>query len=98
MASVTERIRTVLPPEEGPKRTCGKCGSVGVCLIVRTLKGLEQQFVDAEDKNSKAPFKHQDFAQICSEFQSVYVNPLDRNRQLGEELSSVRRTASMTDY
>jgi hypothetical protein len=58
-------IKTKVPIDE--PRSCKSCSKNGVCLIVRTLKGLAGQFEDPTTK-SKAPFDVYDFAKICEEY------------------------------
>jgi len=77
-------IKTKLPIEE--PRSCKTCSKNGVCLIVRTLKGLAAQFEDPVAK-TKAPFDVYDFAKICAEYQSVYVQALPK-RTITEVVNS----------
>lgn len=72
------KIETKVPIDE--PRSCRNCSKNGVCLIVRTLKGLAGQFENEGDgpAKAKAPFEVYDFAKICEEFQSVYVQALPK--------------------
>jgi hypothetical protein len=77
-------IKTKVPIDE--PRSCKSCSKNGVCLIIRTLKGLAGQFEDPTAK-SKAPFDVYDFAKICDEYQSVYVQALPK-RTIDEVVNS----------
>ena len=58
---------------ENPPASCKVCVKNSVCLIVRTLKGLQGQFEDPGKPDAKAPFDPTDFAKICSEFVPAYL-------------------------
>lgn len=62
-------IKTKIPIDE--PRSCKICSKNGVCLIVRTLKGLAGQFEDQTAK-VKAPFDVYDFAKICEEYAPTF--------------------------
>lgn len=68
------QIHTMDPGGTGnPPASCKVCVKNSVCLIVRTLKGLQGQFEDPGKPDAKAPFDPTDFAKICAEFVPAYL-------------------------
>lgn len=66
MTAVQLNIKTAVPAST-PEPSCKICVKADVCVILRALKGLADQFGALEGK-SLAPFRPEAFAMICSEF------------------------------
>lgn len=72
MAAADLRIKTAVPPSElKTEPSCRLCVKNGVCVILRALKGLADQFGQTANGASQPPFKPEDFAKICAEFLPV---------------------------
>jgi len=72
------KVKTAVPivdPSEPvePTPSCKYCVKNGVCLIVRTVKGLGEQFTKEEKSTQmgpkvEAPFDYLKFSEICNEY------------------------------
>ena len=74
---MANEIKTKIPIDE--PANCSHCAKNDVCLIARTLKGLGEQFKDADGK-AKPPFDPLRFALVCEGF----LPPFAKLRPLSE--------------